>query len=146
MFILLYLMILLICIAYNLIRIALEQNFKLNYSLFIVLLVLLVWNLFTEKNVTAVKFDHYSYKLLIVEKPIIGKSQSYTLNYEELNFEINNISNPLRQKIAGSKIIILYKDNKRFYVCSSSGFKKNEILAIENKLITIQNSFAKTGS
>jgi len=69
--------------------------------------------------VTAIKFDHPSNQLIIVVQPVIGKSKSYTLNYEELIFEISNVSNPLRRKIIGSKIIILHKGNKEFTVCRS---------------------------
>lgn len=118
-FIILHLLILLLCIVYNWVRIALDQHFKINYSLFIILLLLFVWNLFTEKDVKAIKFDHPSNQLLIIVKPIIGKSKSYTLNYEELIFEISDVSNPLSRKIVGSKIIILHKGNKEFTVCRS---------------------------
>lgn len=134
----LYLFMLLILVAYNLIRIALNKDFEWNYFIFIVLSIYFIWDLLTEKNVSAIEFNNNEHALVIIQKPIIGKSKSYALNYEQLEFEIVEINNTLRRMITGPKIITLHKEDKAFALSRSSGFNASEIAAIENNLIKIK--------
>ncbi|GEM_PF-605406 len=138
-FILLHFLMFPALIAYFLTRIALNQDYKLNHWLFSIPFFVFVWNLLTEKYIKEVKFERHSNELLILEKPMIGRGKYHTLNYAALNYGIDNISNLVRRKITGSKTITLYKADKTFYVCKSSGFNEHQLLTIESKLAKIKN-------
>lgn len=129
---------LLILVAYNLVRTALDQDFEWNYFIFIVLSVYFLWDLFMGKNAMELRFHNEEHQLIIIQKPIIGKNKSYSLNYEQLEFEIVEINNTLRRMITGPKILTLHKEDKEFSLSSSSGFNESEILAIEKNLAKIK--------
>lgn len=123
---------------YELIRKLIGTNYEINTTPFIVMLIVLLWNILTEKNISKLEFNDFDRKFTVTEFTLFGKEKSYLVGYEKLNFEIEN-SNRFWTILRGRKVLSVLKNKMELFLLDKySGFTMEQIFQIEQNLLAIK--------
>lgn len=126
---------------YEIINLKVDSKHINNYTIIIVLILKFLWDLFTYRFVEKLQFDDAKNKLIVTEKNYFGKNKIYSINYPELNYEIEN-SNNFWKIFVGKKILTMLKNKlELFKIGVSAGFNYQQISETESKLNEIKNAY-----
>ena len=136
--------IVIICVfqIYQFIRIIIDSDYQtMNRAFFIALIFLFIWTLLMQKNIRKIDFNNIEKKITIMEKTLFGLKDTYSINYSELSYKVEN-NNRFWSFLMGSKSLTLLKSkSESSKINKSSGFDKYDISEIEKNLLEIKNCF-----
>ena len=130
----LFVILFIILISYYLIRIVLNPDYDLNYILFMILIINILWTLITNKKVRKLTFNNEEGKIHLTIKPVLGRIEECSVRYTELKF-LTVENKGLMKFFYGQKEIILQKNERELpRLNRDSGFTVNNLVEIEREL------------